>query len=158
MDYHVLRPLSENVYSIRKAHPSASSNSVHALIRVVYGRIVSSVVAYRYWHNGDDAYWNSSCLSVRPHGTARLPRDGFSLNLTSFEHFSKICPENSSFNKIRYDKLNGTLRECRYNFWSCLSHFFLEWEIFQTKVVEIIKTHLLCSVTFFFFSSKIVPF
>jgi len=26
---------------------------------------------------------------------------------------------------------------------------FLEWEMFQTKVVEKIKTHILCSVTFF---------
>jgi len=39
----------------------------------------------------------------------------------------------------------------RYNihFWSYLAHFFLEWEMFQTKVVEKIKTHVLCSVTFF---------
>ena len=34
-------------------------------------------------------------------------------------------------------------------FWSYLAHFFLEWEMFQTKVVEKIKTHILCSVTFF---------
>ena len=36
-----------------------------------------------------------------------------------------------------------------------LAEFFLEWEIFQTKVVEKIKTRILCSVTFF---QKIVPF
>jgi hypothetical protein len=35
------------------------------------------------------------------------------------------------------------------HFWSYLVQFFLEWEIFQTKVVEKIKTHILCSVTFF---------
>ena len=34
------------------------------------------------------------------------------------------------------------------HFWSYLSQFFLEWEMFQTKVVEKIKTHILCSVTF----------
>jgi hypothetical protein len=34
------------------------------------------------------------CLSVRPHGTTRLPRDGFSSNLIH-EYFSKFCPENS---------------------------------------------------------------
>jgi len=28
-----------------------------------------------------------------------------------------------------------------------LGAFFLEWEIFQTKVVEKIKTHILCSIT-----------
>ena len=32
--------------------------------------------------------------------------------------------------------------------WQYLAEFFLEWEIFQTKVVEKIKTHSLCSVTF----------
>jgi len=45
----------------------------------------------------------SSCLfvcpSVRPHGSARLPLDGFSWNLI-FEYFSKICRENSRFIKI----------------------------------------------------------
>ena len=41
-------------------------------------------------------------------------------------------------------------------FLSYLAHFFLEWEMFQSKVVEKIKTHILCSVTFFF--PKIVPF
>jgi hypothetical protein len=35
-------------------------------------------------------------------------------------------------------------------FWSYVAQFFLEWEMFQTKVVEKIKTHILCSVTFFF--------
>ena len=31
-----------------------------------------------------------------------------------------------------------------------LAGFFLEWEMFQKKVVEKLKTHILCSVTFFF--------
>jgi len=34
------------------------------------------------------------------------------------------------------------------HFWSYLTHFFLEGEILETKVVEEIKTHILCSVTF----------
>ena len=34
-------------------------------------------------------------------------------------------------------------------FRSYLGHSFLEWEMFQTKVVEKINTHILCSVTFF---------
>jgi hypothetical protein len=33
--------------------------------------------------------------------------------------------------------------------WPYLTDFFLEWEIFQTKVAEKIKTHILCSITFF---------
>jgi hypothetical protein len=32
--------------------------------------------------------------------------------------------------------------------WQCLAEF-LEWEMFQIKVVEKIKTHILCAVTFF---------
>jgi hypothetical protein len=36
------------------------------------------------------------------------------------------------------------------HFRSHLAHFFLEWEMFQTKVIEDIKTHIFCSVTFFF--------
>ena len=34
------------------------------------------------------------------------------------------------------------------HFWSYPAQFFLEWEMFQTKVVEKIKTHILYSVTF----------
>ena len=34
---------------------------------------------------------------------------------------------------------------------SYLAHFFLEREIFQTKCVEKIKTHISCSATYFFF-------
>jgi hypothetical protein len=32
--------------------------------------------------------------------------------------------------------------------WSYLAQFFLEWEMFQTQVVEKIKTHILCSIIF----------
>jgi hypothetical protein len=38
-------------------------------------------------------------VSVRPHGTTRLPLDEFSLNLL-FEYFPKIRRESSSFIKI----------------------------------------------------------
>jgi hypothetical protein len=33
--------------------------------------------------------------------------------------------------------------------WQYLTKFFLEWETFQTKAVEKIETHILCTVTFF---------
>jgi len=33
--------------------------------------------------------------------------------------------------------------------WSYLTQFFLEWEMFQTKGVDKIKTCILCSITFF---------
>jgi len=35
-----------------------------------------------------------------------------------------------------------------------IDEFFSEWEMFQTEVVEEIKTHSSC----IFFSSKVVPF
>jgi len=35
------------------------------------------------------------------------------------------------------------------HFWSHLAQFFLEWEMFQKKIVKKIKTHILCSVIFF---------
>jgi hypothetical protein len=41
----------------------------------------------------------SFVMSVRPHGTTRLPLDRFSWNLI-FAYFSKICEENSSFIRI----------------------------------------------------------
>ena len=40
-------------------------------------------------------------------------------------------------------------------FKSYLAHFFLDWEMFQTKVVKKINTYL-CSITFFFFESRAV--
>ena len=33
--------------------------------------------------------------------------------------------------------------------WLYLAHFFVEWEMFQKKFVEKIKTHVLCSATLF---------
>jgi hypothetical protein len=35
------------------------------------------------------------------------------------------------------------------HFWRYLAKLFLEWEMFKTKVVEKIKTHILYSTTFF---------
>ena len=39
--------------------------------------------------------------------------------------------------------------------WHYFAEFLLEWEMFQMKIVEKIKLHILCSVAF---SPKIVPF
>ena len=83
----------------------------------------------------------SLCPSVCTRGTSRLPLDGFSWILI-FEHFSKICRENSSFLMKLYVKTSIL-------FWSYLAHF-LEWKMFQTKVAGKLETRILCSVTFFF--------
>jgi hypothetical protein len=39
---------------------------------------------------------------------------------------------------------------------SYFAQFFLEWEMFQTKAVELIKTHILRSVTFFLIENRAV--
>ena len=41
------------------------------------------------------------------------------------------------------------------HFWSYLAQFFLEWEMFQTKVVEKIKTHISYSIALFRKSSRL---
>jgi len=90
----------------------------------------------------------SSCLSVCPRGTFRLPQDGFSWNLI-FEYFSEKTFEKIQL-PLKSDKNIGYFTmKTDIHFWSYLANFFLEWEMFQTKVVEKIKTHILFSVTFF---------
>jgi hypothetical protein len=74
--------------------------------------------------------------------------DSFSWNLI-FEYFSKICSENSRVVKIWQEE--GVLYvKTNTHFWSHIFQFLLEREIFQTKVVEKIKTQILGSNIFFF--------
>ena len=92
----------------------------------------------------------SSCLSACP--SVHMEQLGF--HWTDFHetwyltNFSKICRENSSVIKI-WQKWRVLYMKTSVHFWSYFAHFFLEWEMFQTKDVEKIKTHILCSVTFF---------
>ena len=59
-----------------------------------------------------------------------------------------MCRENSSFIKIQHEWL-VLYKKTNIHFSSYLSKFFLEREIFQAKVVEKIKTHIIRSITFF---------
>jgi hypothetical protein len=77
----------------------------------------------------------------------RFPLDGFSWNLV-FEYFSKNCRANSSFFKT-WQEWRVLYMKTNIHFWSHPSKFFLEWEMFQTKFVEKIKTHFVFN--FFFF-------
>jgi hypothetical protein len=54
-----------------------------------------------------------------------------------FEYFWKICRDNSSF--IKYEENNGYFRE-RFMYVCDISLNFIELELFQTEVVEKIKT------------------
>jgi hypothetical protein len=68
-----------------------------------------------------------------------------------FEDFSKICRENSSVIKVGPEYMQTSI-----HFWSCLTHFLLEWEVFQKKVVVKIRIRNLYSVIFFFFRKRTV--
>ena len=47
-------------------------------------------------------------------------------------------------------RISGALHMKPYiHYWQYLAQFFVEWEMFQTKAVDEIKTHILCSVTVF---------
>jgi len=61
--------------------------------------------------------------------------------------FSKVRQENSSFVEIWREKRVLYMKADVY-LWQYLAHFFLEWEMFQTKVVEKIKTLILRSILF----------
>jgi len=51
---------------------------------------------------------------------------------------------------VHYKKTNT------HFFFIYLARFFLEWEMFQTEIVEKIKMHILCPVTFFFLSNIVL--
>ena len=86
-----------------------------------------------------DYRFRHDCPSVRPHGTTRLPLEGIPRNLI-LECFSNIFRENSSFFK-NPTRITGTLREdLSINLWY-IAQFSLEWEMFQPKIVQKIKTH-----------------
>ena len=85
-------------------------------------------------------------MPVFPHGTARLPLDGFSLNLI-FEDFSKTCSEKSSVITIWQEK-NG------YVAWRPTyidDHISLNYPQSEKcfEVVVDIKTLILCPIIFF---------
>ena len=89
-----------------------------------------------------------ACPSFRPSACNNsAPTRRIFMKFDSWNIFSKICLINSSF--FKSSKNNGYfIWECNVHFLSCIPHFFLEREMFRTKrVVEEIKTHILCSVT-----------
>ena len=98
----------------------------------------------------------SSCLSVRPHGTTLLKIDIFSWNLI-FEYFTKNLPRKFKFAENWQEYLVVYVKTYVHRYiYENISQFFLEWEMFQARVVEKIRTRILCPVTFFLLQ-KIVP-
>ena len=74
---------------------------------------------------------------------ALLCIDGFLWNLILI--FRKPVQEIQV--SLKSDKNNGYFT--RRHFWPYFSQFFLEWKIFQTKVVEKVKRHIFYSINFF---------
>jgi len=106
----------------------------------------------------DDYYIGHVCLSVPPSfRMEQLGSQWTNFHVILFEHFFESLSRKVNFYQNR-TRTTGTLRETNTHLWSNLSHFFLEWEMFKKKVVDKVKTHILCSATDFFLSSKIVLF
>jgi hypothetical protein len=62
--------------------------------------------------------------------------------------FLKICRENWSFITIRQEQ-RVLYRNMFSHLWQYLDVLVLEWEMFQIKIIEKMKTHILCSITLF---------
>jgi hypothetical protein len=81
--------------------------------------------------------------SVRPRWTTQLPLDEFFKKFDIWVFFSQICKKIQV--SFKSDRNNTTDIDFVWYF----AEFFLEWEMFQTKAVEKIKTHILYSITLF---------
>jgi len=88
----------------------------------------------------------SSVMSVHPRGITRLPLDEFPWNLTP-EYFPRSVEEIQV--SLKSDSNNGYLTYRPIYIYDRIHSVFLEWEMFQTKAVDKIKTNISCSVTFF---------
>jgi len=90
------------------------------------------------------------CLSVRSHGATRLPLEGIPWN-PILDDFSKILPENLSLIKIRqkqrvlYMMAYVNYMMAYVHLWQYLAELFFKSQLFQTNLVEKIKTHILRS-------------
>jgi hypothetical protein len=95
--------------------------------------------------NSDYYLFISVRLSVSPHGTTRFPLGGggdfyeiwyWSIFWKFFKNI--LLPLKSVKNNVRVLCMKTNL-----HFWSYLAQFFLQWDVFQTKITEKIKTHIL---------------
>ena len=86
--------------------------------------------------------------SACPHGTTRFPLVGFREVWYLSFFFRKLVEKiKVSFNS---DKNDGYFTWRPVHIFDHMLTHFLKWEVFQTKVAEKNKTHVLRSVTFFF--------
>ena len=105
--------VSVTSYQVTWCHNSGKHNTCFncrgkikfiALINLLFKKDLFSVTplflgAFTKLRKATISFVMSVCPSVRQHGTIRLPLDGFSWSLI-YEHFSKVCRENSNCIKI----------------------------------------------------------
>jgi hypothetical protein len=92
-----------------------------------------------------DSFVTSVCPSAWNNSA---PTGRIFMKFDIWEFFEKSTEKNQV--SLKWNKNNGhSYMKTNIHLWQYLAHFFLEWEMFQTKVVEKIKTHILCTVTFF---------
>ena len=87
----------------------------------------------------------SSCLSVRPSAWNNSAPIGRILWNLIFKYFVKICRENSSLDIYRHThthlrRISSTLYEDEHTVMTISVQLFLEWGMFQTKIVQKIRT------------------
>jgi hypothetical protein len=87
-------------------------------------------------------------MSIRPSALNNSAHTGRIFMKFGFWVFFETIARKLKFYYNR-TRITDTLLKTNINLWSYLAHFFLEWEMFRTKVVEEIKTHILSSTTFF---------
>jgi hypothetical protein len=113
------------------------------LLTIVPGKMILKLhVLVRHFSQNFEKLLRHVCPFVRPHGTTRLPPDGFSWNFI-FEYFSKICLENSRFVQPWQEKRILYKKICVLSIF--LPESFLEWVIFQSEIAEKIKRHFVVS-------------
>ena len=139
-DAHIISVFLESVHELRDNRRAKASQLVRCADLTYLLRRVSKIAELTI------SFGLSVRLSVTPHGTTRLPLDGFLWNLI-FEYFSKLCRQNSYSIKIWHDLL-VTYMKAYVHLWQYLVEFFLELEMLEIKGLEKIKTHFM-SITFF---------
>jgi len=126
-------------------------NSYKLQVSVVSVRRISKIAKKRLLTSSYQSVRPPARQSVCPY--VRLPTwnnsapTGRNSMKFEFEFFLKIRWKIQV--SLQSDKNKGYLTSRSVYFFLYLATFFLEREMFQTKVVEKIKTHILCSVTVF---------
>jgi hypothetical protein len=89
----------------------------------------------------------SFVMSVRPRGTTRLPLDEFFVKYDTWAFFENLLGKFKFRSNLT--RITGTLHEDVFTFMTMSRWLLLRMRNVSNKVVEKIKTHILCSVTFF---------